>query len=158
LDYASALAQELAMSKMHLKSFVAATLLAVFTYGDDVSAIGVPGFPSLYQSKVTKGCTGTPCIAPFASVPANRVLQATHVNCFGQASGSSFVALALITSIEDQFNLFFAQQDDQNRFSINETILSFFQADTRPRIQLFTSNNPATTLTCILTGTLLTPP
>jgi hypothetical protein len=54
--------------------------------------------------------------------------------------------------------LFFAQHDDQNRFSINETILSFFQADTRPRMQLFTSNNPATTLTCILTGTLLTPP
>ena len=162
------------MSGMPLKTLVAVTALALFTYGPDASAdplslplpsaqgaqasSAVPGFPALYQSKVIKNCpASTQCVAPFAPVRANRLLRATNINCFAQAIGNAQVTFALITSLTEPYDYFVAKPENQFRSSINETILSFFEGGTRPRMFLGADTSANLVLVCNLTGTLLTP-
>ena len=67
------------------------------------------------------------------------------------------MTFALITSLTEPFDYFVAQSENQFRFSINETILSFFEGGTRPRMFLGADTSANLVLVCNLTGTLLTP-
>jgi hypothetical protein len=168
--------QEEAMSTTLLKVFVVAMAAAVLACGSEATAepqlslplpsakgtqvetSAVPGFPALYQSKVIKHCpASTQCVAPFARVPNNRLLRATNINCLGLASGNTQVTFVLVVSLTDPSNYFVVQSGDEFRFSINETILSFFEAGTRPRMVLGADTSAGLDLVCNLTGTLLTP-
>jgi len=125
----------------------------------DIGAVS--GFPSLYQSQLSKFCSASiQCVAQFTAVPSNQLLQATNVNCFGEARGNTqanFVLFSGPTTSPNHFDFFVVLSRDQFRLSMNETILNFFEATVRPKMALGVDNSAGLSLTCTLTGTLLTP-
>ena len=121
------------------------------------------GFPSLYQSHLIKECPdpSTQCVGQFAAVPNNRLLQATNINCLGSAANNPEATFALITgpiTSPNVFDAFVVFSGDQFHYSINETILSFFEAAVRPKMLLGVGHGAGLGLVCTLTGMLLTPP
>ena len=122
----------------------------------------IAGFPSLYKSQLSKFCSAsTQCVAQFAPVPSNQLLQATNINCFGEVRGNAqatFVLFSGLVTSPNQFDFFVVSSGDQFRLSINEAILNFFEAAVRPKMALAVDNSAGLSLTCTLTGTLLTPP
>ena len=133
-------------------------------------ATALPGFPSLYQSKVYKHCSAaTKCEVAFLAIPNNRLLRATNINCLAvpvvvnpqTVEQATFVLFTgSLTADADLFDYFAVaplQAGQPFRFSLNETILTFFQGGTRPRLVVSMDVAANTDLFCKLTGELLSP-
>ena len=133
-------------------------------------AASVPGFPLLYQSGASKTCTNTSqCVVAFDRVKAGHLLKATHINCVATPTVTNpqvveqvvFVMftgnLSDVDTIEP-FDQFIPPSDTEQpfRFGVNETILTFFQPGTRPKIVVGTGGIDANiSMACKLSGTLL---
>ena len=133
-------------------------------------ASALPGFPSLYQSKVQKHCSAaTKCEVAFSGIPSNRLLRATNINCLAVPTVQNPQTVEQVTfllftgsltgdaDVFDNFAVAPAAAGQPFRFSVNETILTFFQGGTRPKLVVFMDLAANTDLFCKLTGELVSP-
>ena len=156
----------------HAYSQTELPMLLLTTAKQSPQLAAVPGFPLLYQSSVSKSCNSTSqCVLAFARVKDNHLLQATNINCLAVPTVTNpnvveQVAITLFTgNLSDPqtvevFDQFIPPSDPEQpfRFGVNETILSFFRADSRPKAIVGTGGFDANiSFTCKLTGTLLKP-
>jgi len=151
------------MFARYLRAFIASGLLLLLP-GQEAFAVGVPGIPTAYQSRVVKNCTGsTSCSLNFARVTNGKVLKATNINCFAHLGGDhdSAVFVLFFGAFNQDRVLNYFQVDDIDNilFTLNEPILSFVEGGKRPKLSVsgLPGVNTNKTVICNLSGDLLKP-